>query len=223
MGNFNIYFQNSNNGFWYDHGIELVSAIVTLLAFLFTFYNINRTNKKQDIEEQKKNEKTLKMFDLVTQKQSNRIEKCLNSFEESQKVEERENIQEHPYLITFSINNLTIATENKSAVILTRKINYLYNEDVEKDLKNYIEKLEEMLTNNHTNLNLYSLERVTNKLNDLNEVINQINQLKIHFVPDLVFRDLINPIEDQKKIQEKLSEVEQIKGIMKKASMKLSD
>lgn len=52
--------QVAEHSFLYDHGVELFGAIVTLLAFLLTFANIKRTDKRLEKDEKKKEYKNFK-------------------------------------------------------------------------------------------------------------------------------------------------------------------
>src|SRR5699024_1197573 len=85
--------QIAKHSFWYDHGVELLSALVTLVAFIFTFWNITNTNKKMYSDEIKKNDKTLKMIDLVTQKQRKNIGNFVIELEKLKEFEDREDYE----------------------------------------------------------------------------------------------------------------------------------
>lgn len=208
--------QIAKNGFWYDHGVELLSAVVTLVAFIFTFWNITRTNKKMNSDEIKKNEKTLKMIDLVTQKQRESLEKYLKHLKNSKEIEKKD-----CYTIVFEKYNFALSVNNELAVIICRTSNYLYQDNVDTSLNSYIDKLKEMLVNNHTNLNLGSLEIINNKLNDLDNTITQINTINMNLVHEMVFSESRKPLEEQTKIQEKYNEFKELDELIENACKQL--
>lgn len=172
------------NSFWYDHGVELGGAIVTLLAFLLTFFNIRRTDKKlkederkrndkQELEDKKVNDKTLKMIDLVTKKERDNIKQCAMVL-----VSKKDVITRGKYNITSYSKfymNTTIETQNKLAFILFKRAVYSSDYKIENELENYLETIKECINKNHVNLN--SLEKINDKITKINEGINRSKSL----------------------------------------------
>ncbi|GGB90320.1 hypothetical protein [Staphylococcus nepalensis] len=208
--------QIAKHSFWYDHGVELLSALVTLAAFIFTFWNITNTNKKMYSDEIKKNDKTLKMIDLVTQKQRKNIGNFVIELEKLKEFEDRENYE---ILSPFS---LTINSKNKHAFILGERAEYFYYNDIEKELNDYLETMKEILNNNHVNLNLRSLEKITDKINNLNNAINQSMRITdIGDVYSIILADSKLPIESQSKIEEMYEAYDVFIELLRETSKKL--
>lgn len=213
MDNINVYLQNSNNGFWYDHGVELGAAIVTLIAFLFTFWNINHTNKKQEIEEQKKNEKTLKMIDLVTDLQVRNINGFTEDFNEI--LEKTPDDNGHYYVYIEKIFS-GFATKIQESLIVHDCCKYIIKNKLSEQLILYSNNIKEMLVNQHTNLNLNSLEKVTTKLEDIEIVIKDIEELTS-------YENISNLILEEKKeiIEKEFVKYKKINKDIEKISAKL--
>ncbi|HDL0574817.1 hypothetical protein ACJ41M_13405 [Staphylococcus aureus] len=172
------------SNFWYDHGVELVGAIITLLAFLLTFFNIRRTDKKlkederkrndkQELEDKKINYKTLKMIDLITIKERDSIKRCAMALVSKKYIVAREKYDITSYT-KFYMND-TIQTQNKQAFILYKRAFYSYDYKIEDELNNYLETIKECINKNHLNLN--SLEKLNDKITKINEGINRSKHL----------------------------------------------
>ncbi|WP_179926124.1 hypothetical protein [Staphylococcus capitis] len=159
--------QVAEHSFWYNHGVELFGAIVTLLAFLLTFTNIKRTDKRLEKDEKKRNIKTLKMIDLSTHKERMSIQQWALMFKMENDV-----ITQKKYNILFSNYNVNFETENKKAFIIGEIANKYKISDLEVELTHYLEIIKDNLNNNHVNLSLQSLKRITEKISYLNEAIN---------------------------------------------------
>ncbi|MCG2360584.1 hypothetical protein K4Q22_00905 [Staphylococcus epidermidis] len=127
---------------------------MTLVAFLFTFWNINRTNKPQELEEQKKNEKTLKMIDLVTQTERAEISKFIHNVDISLQTQPDKN---KLYFIEFP--EINYETTSKTAVIVNNSARYLEKNSIYMKLEYYKFNIKELLLKQHTNLNLNTLEK----------------------------------------------------------------
>ncbi|WP_222118951.1 hypothetical protein [Staphylococcus capitis] len=159
--------QVAEHSFWYNHGVELFGAIVTLLAFLLTFTNIKRTDKRLEKDEKKRNIKTLKMIDLSTHKERMSIQQWALMFKMENDV-----ITQKKYNILFSNYKVNFETENKKAFIIGEIANKYKISDLEVELTHYLEIIKDNLNNNHVNLSLQSLKRITEKISYLNEAIN---------------------------------------------------
>ena len=159
--------QVAEHSFWYNHGVELFGAIVTLLAFLLTFTNIKRTDKRLEKDEKKRNIKTLKMIDLSTHKERMSIQQWALMFKMENDV-----ITQKKYNILFSNYNVNFETENKKAFIIGEIANKYKISDLEVELTHYLEIIKDNLNNYHVNLSLQSLKRITEKISYLNEAIN---------------------------------------------------
>lgn len=64
----------------YYHGAELLGSIITGLAFVFTFIKLYIDTKKEAKNEEDKNEKTLIMLDLISEKYINKIDDIDTTF-----------------------------------------------------------------------------------------------------------------------------------------------
>lgn len=217
MDNINVYLQNSNNGFWYDHGVELGAAIVTLIAFLFTFWNINRTNKRQEIEEQKRNDRTLKMIDLVTQKQIEKLREINKEVSEKLETEPKPDYKDL-YDLNIDKRVTNFYTQIKVSVTLNDVAKYIKDNELSETLINYQEKIKDMLINQHANLNLEALEKITTKLEDIEKALKEYDKLKTYtYVSNIILA------EQKDKIQKELKKYEEFNELMKKLTTKLID
>lgn len=213
MNNINIYFQGTDNSFWYNHGVELMAAIVTLIAFLFTFWNITNTNKKQNIEEQKRNEKTLKMIDLFTQSQREETEKFNCYYSKS--LETKPNKDGRFYL---NLQLLDFETNSRTAFIVNDCCKYIEEQNLYNILINYENNIKELLLKQHTNLNLNTLEKVTSKLEDIGFTLILIDKLKSHqFISSEIIR------ENEEFLIKELEKYKQLNKIIARLSLKLID
>ncbi|MEX6361545.1 hypothetical protein [Staphylococcus saprophyticus] len=62
------------HNYLYEHGAELLGSIITGLAFTFTFVKLYIDTKKEANTEKVKNEKTVIMLDLISEKYIGKIE-----------------------------------------------------------------------------------------------------------------------------------------------------
>ena len=197
--------QVTEHSFLYDHGVELFGAIVTLLAFLLTFANIKRTDERLEQDEKKRNIKTLKMIDLATHKERMSIQQWASIFRKEGNVATQEK-----YNILFSNYNMNFETENKKAFIVGEIANKYQICDLEVELTHYLEIIKDNLNNNHVNLSLQSLERITEKISYLNEAINYSKWFSdTEEICNIIIADSKLPIESQ-------SEIEKIYKVYKK-------
>ena len=222
--------QIAGNNFWYDHGVELGAAIVTLLAFLLTFINIRRTdkklkedehkrNEKLEQDERKKNEKTLKMIDLVTYKERTSIHQWALSFTKEMNVTTQEK-----YSVMISHHNLNFETDNKKAFIVGEIANKYKVCELEGVLTHYLEIIKENLNNNHVNLSLQSLEKVNDKISDLNEAINQSKRFSdIDEIANIIIADKILPLKSQSNIEGQYKQYKNFIKLLEKSSESLLD
>lgn len=183
--------------FLYDHGVELFGAIVTLLAFLLTFANIKRTDERLEKDEKKRNIKTLKMIDLSTHKERMSIQQWALMFKMESDV-----ITQEKYNILFSNYNINFETGNKKAFIIGEIANKYKVSDLEVELTHYLEIIKDNLNNNHVNLSLQSLERVTEKISYLNEAISYSKWFSdTETICNIIIAETRLPIESQREIE----------------------
>lgn len=219
--------QIAENSFWYDHGVELGAAIVTFLAFVLSFINIRRTDKrledderkraeKEERESQEKNEKTLKLIDLATYNERMVIQQWSCFFKKENDVTARE---KYHILVSTHINE---ETENKQAFIVGEIANKYKFADLENELINFLEIIKENLNNNHINLNLQSLDRINNKISDLNEAINKSKQFKdIGKIINTIMADLVMPPGSHSEIEKQYKAYKNFSELLKKVSKSL--
>ncbi|MGW7811111.1 hypothetical protein AST00_11155 [Staphylococcus equorum] len=222
--------QIAENSFWYDHGVELGAAIVTLLAFLVTFFNIIRTNKKlkddernrnEELEqgEKKRNKKTLKMIDLVTHKERMSIQQWALIFAKEMNVTTQEK-----YNIMFSNYNINFETENKNAFIVGKIANKYTIRDLEVELTHYLEIIKDNLNNNHGNLSWQSLEKVNEKISCLNEAINYSKWFdNTEEICNIIIADTRFPVESQSEIEKTYKAYKNFINLLEVSSKSLLD
>ncbi|WP_323703527.1 hypothetical protein P3T86_13910 (plasmid) [Staphylococcus nepalensis] len=211
--------QVSEHSFLYDHGVELFGAIVTLLAFLLTFANIKRTDKRLEKDEKKRNIKTLKMIDLSTHKERMSIKQWAVTFRMERNV-----ITQKKYNILFSNYNMNFETENKKAFIVGEIANKYKIRDLEVELTHYLEIIKDNLNNNHVNLSLQSLERVTEKISYLNEAINYSKWFgDTEVICNIIIADTRLPIESQSEIEKTYKAYKKFNNLLEASSKGLID
>lgn len=211
--------QVAKHSFWYDHGVELFGAIVTLLAFLLTFTNIKRTDKRLEKDEKKRNIKTLKMIDLSTHKERMSIQQWALMFKMENDV-----ITQEKYNILFSNYNINFETENKKAFIIGEIANKYKISDLEVELTHYLEIIKDNLNNNHVNLSLQSLERITEKISYLNEAINYSKWFSdTEEICNIIIADTKLPIESQSEIEKIYKEYKKFNNLLTDSSKGLID
>ncbi|WP_368868496.1 hypothetical protein [Staphylococcus epidermidis] len=211
--------QVAKHSFWYDHGVELFGAIVTLLAFLLTFTNIKRTDKRLEKDEKKRNIKTLKMIDLSTHKERMSIQQWALMFKMENDV-----ITQEKYNILFSNYNINFETENKKAFIIGEIANKYKISDLEVELTHYLEIIKDNLNNNHVNLSLQSLERITEKISYLNEAINYSKWFSdTEAICNIIIADTKLPIESQSEIEKIYKEYKKFNNLLTDSSKGLID
>lgn len=211
--------QVAKHSFWYDHGVELFGAIVTLLAFLLTFTNIKRTDKRLEKDEKKRNIKTLKMIDLSTHKERMSIQQWALMFKMENDV-----ITQEKYNILFSNYNINFETENKKAFIIGEIANKYKISDLEVELTHYLEIIKDNLNNNHVNLSLQSLERITEKISYLNEAINYSKWFSdTEAICNIIIANTKLPIESQSEIEKIYKEYKKFNNLLTDSSKGLID
>lgn len=215
MNGINIYLQTSNNGFWYDHGVELFAAFVTLVAFLFTFRNVIRTNDRQEREEQKKNEKTLKMIDLATKEKTEKLKEINKKISEKIKSEHKPD-DEGLYDLHIDKQSMHFSTQIKIMVNLNDVAKYVRDSDLHLTLPNYQETIKSLLINQHTNLNLKAIEKVTTRLENIESVLKKLDELKTYtYVSNAIIRG------EEDNAQEELKKYGELNELIEKLSKEL--
>ncbi|WP_422404505.1 hypothetical protein [Mammaliicoccus sp. JADD-157] len=173
----------ANNGFWYDHGIEILAAIATFgavaVALGTTLYTANKDRKNKE----EYNTKTLYMTDLKT-------------------LENRERIREEYVKLKTSARNVVMysATDNtrfknelftpldlrkhpnvqKDAKELKRKHSYLKYDKLNKLNNRNLEILENILYSYYTNLDFDGIRIVESKINLSYKLRDILNKLEVY-------------------------------------------
>lgn len=185
--NINFYTQGellNRYNFLYDHGVELIAAIVTFLAFSLTFYNIWYTNKKDKDNEIQRNYKTLQMIDLITVNYREELKKVLMEIND---IEITLNTTDYlggipKYNIIFEKgkspwNNVFYYTSLYKSYIILSKFNYLKSETMQRHINRYDSEIKNLVSNHHLNLNNDSIDKITSKLTQLKNLTTKINEL----------------------------------------------
>lgn len=173
--NINIYTQNEKFSiitFLYEHGVESLAAIVTLFAFIVTFYSILNNNKKDKENEIKRNHKTLQMIDLITEHHRKEFEFIINKINDfDNNIGNAELLNDIPmYEIKFDSGHNPNGIIDRYETPLFKsyttfsKYDYLKSELVINCIDNYDFEIKKLVSNHHLNLNNESLDKITNKL-----------------------------------------------------------
>ncbi|MEB8101606.1 hypothetical protein [Staphylococcus xylosus] len=216
MDNINVYLKTSESNFWYEHGVELGAAIVTLVAFLFTFWNINRTNKRQELEEQKKNNKTLKMIDLVTQEQSAKLKEINKKINKKIESEPKLDTNGNYFLTVEEPYTKEIETQIKESVNLNDIAKYVNKDELSSILINYQKEVTDIMVSQHTNLNLEALDKVTTKLENIENTLKKIDEIKSYIYVCNAIRKM-----ERKNIQVEFQKYNDLNKLIENSSRKL--
>lgn len=193
-----------------EHGVEVLSAlstmlsalstmltaIITLFALLFTFYNFRHTNKRLEEEERKKSEKTLEMIDLLTKKEKSNITYIAEKLDAIK--HHYKDMNEDIYEVIIPSTGKIINSKNKEAFIIAERVKVIIDEDVKNELHRYLEILETNLRNNHVNLNSKSLEKITDKIINLNKAIDLCERISnTEYIYNTIGAEVQLPFESQ--------------------------
>lgn len=207
--------QNVIKDILYYLNADSISAIIALIALIVTLSNIIWTNIKQKREEQKRNNKTLKMIDLATKEKTEEL-KELNK-EISKKIK-NEHKPDDKGLYYLHINNqaLEFSTKVKIMVNLNDVVKYVKDNELHLTLSNYQETIKSLLINQHTNLNFETLKKITTRLEDIENTVNKLYELKTY---TYVYNVIIRGEEDN--AQEELKKYGELNELIEKLSKEL--
>lgn len=208
--------QNVIKDILYYLNADSISAIIALIALIVTLSNIIWTNIKQKREEQKRNNKTLKMIDLATKEKTEEL-KELNK-EISKKIK-NEHKPDDKGLYDLHINNqaLELSTKVKIMVNLNDVAKYVKDNELHLTLSNYQETIKSLLINQHTNLNFETLKKITTRLEDIENTVNKLYEFKSYtYVSNVIIRQ-----EEEDKAQKELKKYEELKELIEKLSKEL--
>lgn len=207
--------QNVIKDILYYLNADSISAIIALIALIVTLSNIIWTNIKQKREEQKRNNKTLKMIDLATKEKTEEL-KELNK-EISKKIK-NEHKPDDKGLYYLHINNqaLEFSTKVKIMVNLNDVAKYVKDNELHLTLSNYQETIKSLLINQHTNLNFETLKKITTRLEDIENTVNKLYELKTY---TYVYNVIIRVEEDN--AQEELKKYGELNELIEKLSKEL--
>lgn len=207
--------QNVIKDILYYLNADSISAIIALIALIVTLSNIIWTNIKQKREEQKRNNKTLKMIDLATKEKTEEL-KELNK-EISKKIK-NEHKPDDKGLYNLHINNqaLEFSTKVKIMVNLNDVAKYVKDNELHLTLSNYQETIKSLLINQHTNLNFETLKKITTRLEDIENTVNKLYEFKSYtYVSNVIIR------QEEDKAQKELKKYEELKELIEKLSKEL--
>lgn len=207
----------TDNNFLYDHGVEAISAALTLLALIVSLSSFLYTNRKLKKDEQNKNRKTLQMIDLVTKKEQNNIRNYIIMLERKKDVLSRGEYE------VISPVGMRLFVQNKKAFIISERANYINENKLGNELENYLELIKVQLNNNHVNLSLDSLEKITDKINELNNAINQYERISdMGEIYNTILIDSRLPIESQNEIKKLYKEYENFVELLRGISLNIN-
>ncbi|WP_239775168.1 hypothetical protein [Mammaliicoccus sp. N-M50] len=184
----NIILSTQQHGYIYEHGAELFGAIITALAFIYTFRRIYKENEKENETENEKNQKTLIMIDLISGKHIDNIEHIKNQLNDV-KVGTTLQIGLNGVKPAYQIDLNDIDSHN---IMHTKKVYYTRSFDkyhilesfkrikennTTQIIKEYKDEITKILSNQHLNLNLNSLDKINNKINNLSELLQKLKAL----------------------------------------------
>ncbi|MCH4379948.1 hypothetical protein [Staphylococcus haemolyticus] len=246
----NIILSTQEHGYLYEHGAELLGSIITTIAFIFTFIRMNIENNKDEKNEEEKNEKTLKMLDLISEKHIENIKNIRKELENAKgsiHIMIGVNNNKQTYQIDLknidSTNTMHIKkiynTYSSDTYSILNSFKIIKENNTEKILEDYKDELTTVLSNQHINLNLKSLNKINSKINTLTSSLNNVKQMDdlINIIEASADEEINDPsYEKKEKIKEqekgrkewygqekekKLNKLEDIKSDLKKAEHSL--
>ncbi|RRI62709.1 hypothetical protein EIM10_30595 [Pseudomonas aeruginosa] len=181
----NIIFNAQVQQYLYEHGAELLGSVVTTLAFIYTFTKMLIDNNKDKKTEEIRNKKTLKMLDLISQKHIENIRKELENAKTGIHVMIGINDRKPTYQINLenvdSTNSMHMKkiynTYSSDTHSILNSFKIIKENNTEKILEEYKDELTTILSNQHINLNLDSLNKINNKINILTSSLNNVKQM----------------------------------------------
>lgn len=197
----------SKHNFWYDNGVGAATSIITLLALLVTLGNIIWTNYKEKQEEKKKSIKILKLIDLLTEKHNKQIKEFNNNYSildsETPNKDGFYRIDDH---------SIPYKTKQKTSYVVARSLLFIQENNLKDKLTNYENEIKKILIKQNKELKFDDLEKITNKLDNINYAISLINKCSDSTeINDLLKENKLDLLEDELVIYKDLyDKIEQI-------------
>lgn len=180
----------SGSNFWYDHGVSLISAIVTFLAFVLTFGTLIYNSRKEKREAEDRSKKTLSVLDFIFDNKNGEVREILKEMKyikenADEGIHERYKSRYEPHIIEEWKKNRNRDLElfyvikiedfnplqypswgtrfEKNHIVL---ITYekLFKKKLEIILGYYLQELKTNLQNQHLNITSDSLEKISYKI-----------------------------------------------------------
>lgn len=183
-----IIISTQEHGYFYEHGAELLGAIITALAFVYTFRRIYKENKKEKDNEREKNQKTLKMLDLISGKYIENIDfikEQLNDVRHGSTLQIGIGKEKPAYQIdlqNIESNNImhrkkVYHTHSFDKYCILESFKRIKENNTKEIIENYKDEITKILSNQHLNINLKSLDKINNKINTLSELLEKLKTL----------------------------------------------
>ena len=175
----------ANNGFWYDHGVEIVAAIATFaavgVAMLTSWYTVSKDRKNKEDD----NNKTLYMLDLLTLKNRSVLYQTLNKIQNADyKKPKQDDIK---YIKEYYVNiteNQYPTMKNDLVKLFWKQLEFDSNFLVE-EIDSYKSTLENIIKEQYSNLYFESIKKVEDKIGDLVTLLNTIEMIRSSKVPSV--------------------------------------
>lgn len=204
-----IFLQASQNSFWYDQGVSVVSATVTLLAFIATFGILIYNSKKEKRESEYRSKKTLHILDFIFENNNEELEEFLKHMRIIREnpidgisqvskdvygltvVEQWRETRDQSLNIFFlvdvvDINDWFYVEEEKSLstrfennYITLQTYTHLHSKDFVETLNRYDTELKTSLINHHLNIKSDSIEIITDRMQAIKESLKIFNSIEV--------------------------------------------
>lgn len=182
----------ANNGFWYDHGIELAVAIATFFTVAVAFGTMWYTASKDRRNKEEYNTKTLYMIDLKTLEHRELIRKEYEKLKTSERNVRSYRISD----ITRFRNELFTPLDlykypniQKDAKELKRKHYYFKYDKLNELNSRNLEILENAFYSNYTNLDFDGIRIVESKINLAYKLRDILNKLEVYPSKEILNRN----------------------------------
>lgn len=220
-----VLLQVSDNNFWYDHGVAVVSATVTFLAFLLTFITLIINSRKEKKEAEEKSQKTLSVLDFIFENNDNDLKSFLdqikyirenlpkepplpkNIYQHSTIEEWKEAWEENKYFrfhidyrgMKIPIPGMSpdIKTKFENNYIVLETYRFLKVNKFTSKLNSYQDEIKINLKNQHLNITSSSLEKISDKIHGLKESIAIFESFKVTELVGVSINEVVGKTEEE--------------------------
>lgn len=215
-----------DNGFWYDHGIEIIVGILTLLGLGLALWNSAYAVSKDRKNKEDDNNKTLYILDLLTVNNRSVLYRALNRIQNAEhKKSKKEGIPYYPYIEGY-FNELSEdqypTIKNDLVRLFWKQLEFSPNSLVD-EIDSYKNTLENTINEQYSNLYFESIKKIEYKIGELESLLSSIEMIRSIKLTSVTAYG--NPIDETRadKVPSILNYFKKLESDLSKASKSLSD